>query len=157
MATNTEDQDRTIGQLVAEASRDASALVRSEIALAKAEMAAGAQKMGAGVGLFAGAAFIALLGLIFLFHSAARAIAIWLPVWAGYLIVAGVLFLIAAILGLVGKSLLSRAQTKPERAIRNAQETVAAIRPGGRAAARPDAGASDRPAARESGGAREVS
>ena len=127
VATNTEEQDRTIGQLVADATRDITAIVHSEIALAKAEVSQGAKKIGAGIGMFAGAAFVALLGLIFLFHTAAWAIAEWLPVWAGYLIVAVLLFVIAGVLGLLGRNNVSKAQPKPERAIRNAQETVNAV------------------------------
>lgn len=128
VATNTEEQDRTIGQLVADATRDIAAIVHSEIALAKAEVSQGAKKIGAGIGMFAGAAFVALLGLIFLFHSAAWAIAEWLPVWAGYLIVAVLLFVIAGVLGLIGRNNVTKAQPKPERAIKNAQETVNAVK-----------------------------
>jgi hypothetical protein len=127
VATNTEEQDRTIGQLVADATRDITAIVHNEIALAKAEVSEGAKKIGAGIGMFAGAAFVALLGLIFLFHTAAWAIAEWLPVWAGYLIVAVLLFIIAGVLVLIGRNSVTKAQPKPERAIKNAQETVNAV------------------------------
>ena len=69
---------------------------------------------------------------IFLFHTLARVIAIWLPVWSGYLIITVVLLLLAAALGLLGYKALMKAKdnTVPQRAIRNAQETVAAIKPG---------------------------
>ena len=74
-----ESNERTIGQLVADATHDLQGIVRGEIALAKAEVAQGAKVIGKGVGLFAGAAFVGLLGLIFLFHTLAQVIAIWLP------------------------------------------------------------------------------
>ncbi len=124
------ETERTVGQLVADASHDVSALVQSEIQLAKAEVTKGLSIGGKGVALLAGAGFLALLGLIFLFHSLAQVIAIWLPVWAGYLIITGVLLLIAAVLGLIGIKALKKAKPLPEKAIRNAQETVAAIKPG---------------------------
>ena len=63
-------QERTLGQLVASATQDISALVRSEIALAKAEIAVQAKKAGVGGGLLAGAAVVALLlGLLHLHHA----------------------------------------------------------------------------------------
>ena len=58
---------------------DISTIVRSEIALAKAEITGDAKNAGRGAGMFAGAAFVALLGLIFLFHTVAAVIDIWLP------------------------------------------------------------------------------
>jgi hypothetical protein len=113
--------ERTIGQLVADATHDVSTIVRSEIALAKAEIAADAKKAGAGVGMFGAAAFVALLGLIFLFHTIVAVIDIWLPEWAGYLITTGLLF---------GRNSMKAMKGKPERAIKNAQDTVAAIKSG---------------------------
>ena len=126
------ETERTVGQLVADASHDISVLVQNEIQLAKAEVTKGLGFGGKGAGLLGGAAFLGLLGLIFLFHTLARVIAIWLPVWAGYLIITVVLLLLAAALGLLGYKALMKAKdnTVPQRAIRNAQETVAAIKPG---------------------------
>nr|WP_257911048.1 phage holin family protein [Janibacter limosus] len=51
--------------------------------------------------------------------------------WAGYLIITVLLFVIAAIAGLLGLKALKKAKanTVPQKAIRNAQETVAAIKP----------------------------
>lgn len=122
------ENERTIGQLVADATHDISGIVRSEIALAKAEVSSGAKVMGKGAGLLAGAGVLAVFGLIYLFHTLARVIAIWLPVWAGYLIVTVVLFVVAAVLALLGKKSLSAAQPKPERAMAQAQLTVAAVK-----------------------------
>lgn len=124
----TESSERTIGQLVADATHDLQGIVRSEIALAKAEVSQGAKVMATGAGLLGGAAFLGLLGLVFLFHSLARVLAVWLPVWAGYLIVTGVLFLAAAVLGILGKNALQRAKPAPERAIEQGKETVAVLK-----------------------------
>lgn len=130
MATSTPGPERTLGQLVADATADISTIVRSEIALAKAEITGEAKLAGKGVGLLAGAAFVGLLGLVFLFHTLANVIAIWLPLWAGYLITTALLFVIAAILGLVGKNSVTKVQPKPERTIKNAQDTIEALKPG---------------------------
>ena len=120
--------ERTIGQLVADATHDLSSIVHNEIALAKTELKNDAKAAGKGAGMFGAAAFVGVLGLIFLFHSVARVIAIWLPVWAGYLITTGLLFLIAGILAMVGRKSVSGVKGKPERTIRNAQETIATVK-----------------------------
>ena len=122
------ENERTIGQLVADASHDIQGIIRSEVALAKAEVSAGAKVMGKGAGLLVGAGVLAVFGLTFLLHTLARVIAVWLPVWAGYLIVTVVLFVVAAVLALLGKKALSAARPKPEKAINQAQLTVAAVK-----------------------------
>ena len=131
MATHKLDNDgteRTIGQLVADATHDVSTIVRSEIALAKAEITADAKKAGAGAGLVAAAAVGARVGLIFLIHTHGAGIDIWLPEWAGYLITTGLLFLVAAILAVVGRASMKKVKGKPERTIKNAQDTVTAVK-----------------------------
>ena len=128
MATPTPGTERTIGQLVADATHDLEGIVRGEIALARAEVTSGAKVLGRGVGLLAGAAFLVLMAVVLFLHSAAWGIAEFLPVWAGYLIVATVVLIVGAILGLLGKRALDKAQPAPERAIDQAQQTIAAIK-----------------------------
>lgn len=128
MATGTPGSERTIGQLVADVTHDLEGIVRGEIALAKAEVTTGAKVLGKGAGLLAAAAFLALIGFVFILHGAAWGIAEVLPVWAGYLIVAAVVLVVAVILGLQGKKALETAQPSPDRAIGQAQQTIAAIK-----------------------------
>ncbi len=130
MAADAEGTERTLGQLVADATEDISTIVRNEIALAKAELTTDAKKAGKGAGLLAAAAFVALLGVIFLFHTIAQVLDLWLPLWAGYAITTALLFVIAAILGLIGKSALSKVKGKPERTLKNAQQTIDTIKSG---------------------------
>jgi hypothetical protein len=127
---NDDALERTLGQLVADATHDISSIMRSEVALAKAEMSADAKRAGLGAGLFATAGVFAFLALILLLIAAAYGlVAAGLAPWLAFLIVSGVLLVIGAILVLVGKRNLDNLQGKPERAIRNAQDTIAAIRP----------------------------
>jgi protein-S-isoprenylcysteine O-methyltransferase Ste14 len=128
MSPDQANPERTIGQLVADATHDLSTIVRSEIALAKAEVAQEAKAAGKGAGLFAGAAFVGVLALVFLFHTVAKVIAIWLPEWAGYLITTALLLVIAGVLALVGRSSMKGVKGKPERTIRNAQQTITALK-----------------------------
>lgn len=122
--------ERTLGQLVADATHDMSTIVRSEIALAKVEITTEAKTAGKSAAMFAAAAFVGLLGLIFLFHTLVAVLDIWLPEWAGYLITTGLLFAVAAVLALVGKKNIANINGKPERTIKNAQQTVQALRSG---------------------------
>ncbi len=128
LRTPDRDGERTIGQLVSDASREVSSIVRAEIALAKAEVTGGLKIGGKGAGLLAGAAFLGLLGLIFLFHTLAWVLDVWLPIWAGYLIVTLLLLIGAGVLGLLGKKALSQAKPKPEIAIDEAHKTVEAVK-----------------------------
>lgn len=130
----TEKTERTIGQLVADASTDVSAIVKGEIALAKLEIQADVAKAGKGIGLLVGAGVFALFMLGFLLSALGWGIhAAGLPVWASMLIVAGVLLLITLLLALMGRSALSKIQGKPQRTISNAQQTVQALKPGTKA------------------------
>ncbi|GAA2735441.1 hypothetical protein GCM10009867_17730 [Pedococcus aerophilus] len=120
--------ERTLGQLVADATHDMSTIVRSEIALAKAEITTEAKTAGKSAAMFGAAAFVGLLGLIFLFHTLVAVLDIWLPEWAGYLITTGLLFAVAGVLALIGKKNIANINGKPERTIKNAQETVQALK-----------------------------
>jgi uncharacterized membrane protein YqjE len=122
--------ERTIGQLVADATHDISSIVHNEIALAKTELKEDAKDAGKGAGMFGAAALLGLLGLIFLFHTVALVIHIWLPISASYGITTALLFLVAGVLGLVGKKSVQGVKGKPERTIRNAQETISTVKSG---------------------------
>ena len=122
--------ERTLGQLVADATRDISSIVQSEIRLAKAEIGADVKKAGVGAGMFVGAGICAFLALILLLFAAAYGlVAAGLAPWLSFLIVGGVLLAVGAILAVIGKSAISKVKGKPERTIKNAQDTIAAMRP----------------------------
>ncbi len=123
------DDEPTIGQLVASASRDMSTIVRSEIALAKTEVTGALKYAGQGAGMFAGAAFFGLFGLGFLLTALAWGLtALGVATWLAFLIVAILLFVGAAILALVGKKAMTKANPTPTAAIEQAQQTIAAIK-----------------------------
>ena len=116
-------EDPTLGKLVSDASRDISALVRGEIALAKSELKISVKAGGVGIGLFAAAAFLVLLAVIML--SVAFAYFLHMTgldlAWC-FLIVFAVYVLIAALLAFVGIKKVKQVKP-PERAIHQAQET----------------------------------
>jgi Putative Actinobacterial Holin-X, holin superfamily III len=121
-------EERTLGQLVADASADLSELVRYEVALAKAEIKNDLRRgVGAG-GLFAAAGFLALLALITLVISAGYGlVAAGLSPWLAFLVLSGALLLIVVVLGLIGYVLVRRIKP-PQRAIRSTRQTIAAVR-----------------------------
>ena len=120
--------DPTIGRLVADASRDISTLFSQEIALAKSELKVSVQAGGMGIALFAGAAFIALLGVIML----SVAIAYFIH-WAGlglhwsFLIVFGFYMLLAGLMGFLGYRKVKQVKA-PERAIEQGKEIPRALK-----------------------------
>ncbi len=137
MAVSSSQDDKSrpqqIGHTVAEISEKASLLVREEIALAKAEVTQKATKLGKGAAVAAIAGVFALLGLILLLHTLA-----WFFSWLiggidigimwGFLVVTGILFLFAAIAGLIGLRWIKKGSPPtPDMAIEEAKairETV---------------------------------
>ena len=105
----TATEDKSLGELVATATRDLSLLVHQEVELAKAEIKKDVAAAGKGAGLFGGAGFAGLLALLFLSVAAAYAIS-WLGIGLGWgFFVVGLLYLVVAVvLGLSGKKKLSQ-------------------------------------------------
>jgi hypothetical protein len=120
--------DPTIGRLVADASRDISSLVTKEIELAKSELKVSVKAGGLGIGLLAGAAFIAVLGIIMLSFTI-----VYFIHWAGlalhwsFLIVTVFWFLLMALLGFIGVRKLKQVGP-PEKAIEQGREIPKALR-----------------------------
>jgi putative superfamily III holin-X len=118
----------TVGQLVANASKDLSSLVRSEIELAKTELKKTAVAAGTGAGMFGAAAFLALLAVILLSIAAAYGVnALGLHPALSFLIVAVFYLLIAAVLVLLGKRALGKAKG-PQRTIETSKESVEVLK-----------------------------
>ena len=119
--------DATFGQLVAEASRDLSALVQAELQLAKNELSFSAKAGGIGTGLFLVAGFLAAVVLILASIGLALVLDLWLPVWASFFIVAGFYLLVAALAVLVGVRLIKKVKA-PTATITTAKEIPSAFK-----------------------------
>jgi hypothetical protein len=121
--------ERTLGQLVADATRDLSEIVHAEIALAKAELREDVKNGALAGGMFGAAGYLGLLASITAVITVGYALTeTGLPAWAAFLIVTAGLLLLAGLLVLVGRSRIRRVGP-PERAIRTARETIAVVRP----------------------------
>ena len=93
-----DDSEPSIGDLVSQAIRDVTQLVKCELALAKLELREDAKRLGLAAALLAITAFTGCLILVllcFAFTYGLVALGIW--IWAAFLIVAGVCLLLAAV------------------------------------------------------------
>jgi hypothetical protein len=118
-------QTGELAQAVEEVTARAQSIVRDEIELAKAEVAAKASKLAKGAAVGAAAGIFVVAGLIYFLHFAAWGLADVLgnDVWLGYLIVTVLLFLLAAIGGLVARKLLQGGSPPtPQMAIEEAHK-----------------------------------
>lgn len=124
------ENDPTIGRLVTDASRDISTLVSKEIQLAKSELKVSIKAGGIGVGLFAAAAFLAVLAIIMLSVAIAHLIH-WngdgLSLHWAFLIVFGFYLLVAALLVWIGLRKVKQVRG-PEKAISQGREIPQALK-----------------------------
>ena len=128
MATATEN-GRSIGTIVKELMENISALFRSEIALLKWELKDTAAKLGGGAAFFAGALFVSLFGLGFLFVTITLGlVALGVPAWLSALIVTIVLFVTAGVLALLGKKKFAAAQFVPKESMDQIKNDIEMIK-----------------------------
>ncbi len=118
--------DAPLGELVRDAATHFSTLFRAEVELAKAEVTAEVRKGIKGSVFFVVALAILLFSLFFLFITVAEVLAIWLPEWAGFGIVFGLMLAAAAGFALLGWRRV-RSIRKPERTISTVRDTGAAL------------------------------
>src|SRR5687768_11733042 len=110
-------EEPTIGRLIADASGDISALIRSEIELAKTELRFSVKAGGLGAAMFGAAAFLLVLASVLISISFGYFL-VWLdfhPALA-FLTVFGAYVLVAAVLGFVGYRKVKQVRA-PEKAI----------------------------------------
>ena len=108
------DEQQSLGELVAEVSRDLSTLLRQEVELAKAEAKQSAQRAGKGAGMLAGAGVAGHMVLLFL------SVALWWALGAvmgrgwSALVVAAIWAIVAAVLAARGRKELRTVEGMPE-------------------------------------------
>ncbi|QEE62434.1 phage holin family protein [Salinibacterium sp. dk2585] len=120
---------RSLIELLSDVPRLVSELVTAEIEQLKAEMTAKLKALGIGGGLIAAAAVVLLFMVGVLLTAAVLALALVMPGWAAALIVAGVLLIVAAILGWIGYTKLkSGIPPMPEATIESVKRDVDVVR-----------------------------
>jgi uncharacterized membrane protein YqjE len=124
--------DKTLGEIVTEVSEKASLLVREEIELAKAEVTDKLTKLTRGAVIAAAAGVFAVFGITMFFHGLA-----WFlddvfnwedNIWAGFAVVAGLLFLLAILAAFIAFRLFKKGSPPtPDLAIQEAKATRAEL------------------------------
>ena len=117
--------DKSLGEIVSEASEKASLLVREEIELAKAEVTSKVKTLGRGAAIGAAAGVFLFFAFIFFLHALAYFFQDLFDssVWFGYLLVVIILVVFAVISGLLAKKWLSTGPPTPDMAIEEAKVT----------------------------------
>src|SRR5919112_1202913 len=132
METSTRFQageDRPLGQLVQDLSRQTSTLIRQEMRLAQAELAEKGRHAGKGAGMFGGAGLVALYGVGALVTAAILGLATVLEPWIAAAAIGVGLLLLAGILALTGKKELDEmGPPKPEQALESVQRDVQVVK-----------------------------
>ena len=125
MDRETTTDDKSLGELVAMATRDLSLLVHQEVELAKAEIKRDVAAAGKGAGLFGGAGFAGVFAVIFLSISAAYGISqLGIPLGWGFFTVGALYLIAAAVLALTGKKKISQLAPPAEKTIETLKDDV---------------------------------
>lgn len=121
--------DKSVSELIQQATQQTQTLVRDEIRLAQLELQEKGKRAGIGAGMFGGAGGLAFYGLGALIATAILALATAVDGWLAALIVTVVLFAIAGILALTGKKQIEQATPpKPEQAMESTQRDVETVK-----------------------------
>jgi hypothetical protein len=119
--------DRKVADLIKDIRGDVQLLVNDQVELAKSELTPAAKNAGIGGGMFGAAGYFGINAATLIYIAAALGLAaLGLPYWAAFLIVAGVLLLIAAILALIGYTRIKKIKP-PERTIANGKALVSEL------------------------------
>ncbi len=121
--------DPTLGALVNQLTTQVPELIRSELRLAQAEVAEKGKRVGLGIGMFSGAGLMAFFGFGALLTTIILALALVVDAWIAALIVTLVLFALAGLLAVMGKSKVDQATPlAPEKAVAGVQEDIATVK-----------------------------
>jgi hypothetical protein len=117
--------ERSLGELLAELSRETGQLVRKEVELATTEMTAKARRAGAAVAVAAAGGALVHAGLLVLLAAIVIGLAqVGMPAWLSALIVALVTMIVGYVLVNRGLAQLRRTSVAPTQAIESLKETA---------------------------------
>ena len=120
---------KSLFSLIADLPRLVIGQVKNEVEQFKRELIGKLKHAGIGVGLFAGAGFVAFFLFAVLISAAILAFATIMPGWLAALIVAGILLLIVVILVLVGlRQVKQGVPPAPTETIKSVKKDVSVIK-----------------------------
>lgn len=114
--------ERPVGGLLSDLARQASLLLRQEVALAKAELLGKVGQLGTGVGLAVAGGLMAFAGFLYLLAAAMFGLGKILDMWLAALIVGVAVVVVGGILALIGRSRLRAEALVPHRTIRSLKD-----------------------------------
>jgi membrane protein len=124
-------RDRSVAELVRDATDQVRALVRDEMQLAAIELRRKGKRFGAGAGLVGGAGVLGFYGGAAILAGVVLLVATVLPAWIAAMVVGGAVLLVAAVLALVGKGQVEQAVPPvPQEAAEGVQRDIQAVREG---------------------------
>ncbi len=124
----TRNNERSLGELFSELTKETTTLVRQEFALARTEMTQKAKTYGRDAGLATAGAVVLYTGFLALVATVIIALAYALPLWLSALIVTVVLLGIGAALAYMGIEQMRKTKPVPERTIDTLKEDAAWIK-----------------------------
>ena len=125
----SDPDDRSIAELLKQLTEQTRTLVRDEIRLATLELKDKGKKAGVGAGLFGASGMVTLYGVGTLIAALVLVLATAMDAWLAALIVAVVLFAVAAVLALTGKREIEHAGPPvPEEAMASTKQDVASVK-----------------------------
>jgi hypothetical protein len=113
---NTQEETRSIGQILGNVTQDLSLLMRQEVALAKAEASQSAKNAGKGIGMYVGAALGGFFLLLFLSTALMWALGGLIGYGWSSLIVAAIWGIIAIVLASAAKKEMQKIRGLPDTA-----------------------------------------
>ncbi|WFR67607.1 phage holin family protein [Curtobacterium flaccumfaciens] len=128
--TDTRDRKpRSLFGLVGDVPKLVKELVKGELNLLKAEMLTKAKIFGLAAGLLVGALVIVLYAIGVLLTAAVMGLATVMPAWLAALVIAVVMLIVAAILGLIGWRRLKKGlPITPKRTIDSVKNDINAVK-----------------------------
>ncbi len=121
--------DPSIGDLIKDATTQVSTLLRAEVELARAEVTRDVKKGLTGSIFFIAALVVLFYSTFFFFFFLAELLDTWLPEWAAFLIVFGIMLVVGAALAVLGFLRVRRIRG-PRETIASVKETRTALTPG---------------------------
>ena len=114
--------ERTLGELFGDLSRETSTLLRQEVALAKTELSGKASRLGKDAGMLAAGGALAYAGLLALIAAAIIGLAQAIPWWLSALIIGVVVAVIGGVMAQRGLANLRQENLAPEQTVRSLKE-----------------------------------
>ena len=126
-AGSSQQEPRSIGELLRDLANDTTRLVRDEIALARTEATEKAKQAGLAVAMMAAGAVLAIPAVLFVLQAVVDLLSNFMRDWLAGLLVGLVLAIAAFALVKIGQGKLSASSLTPERTAQNLKRDASLV------------------------------